>query len=77
MKEDLKAYISAIKAENEKRHNFSILLHTISREEYATKLQGFYSQEQNIREMLNISNSCMFFDNESENKFSDFILERD
>ena len=77
MKEDLKAYISAIKAENEKRHNFSILMHTISREEYSSKMQGFYSQEENVREMLNISNGCMFFDNESENKFSNFILEKD
>lgn len=77
MKEDLRAYIEAIKLENEKRHNFSILLHTISREEYSTKLQGFYSQEENVREMLDISNNCMFFDNESEHKFSNWLLEKD
>lgn len=77
MKEDLKNYISAIKQENEKKHNFSILMHTIEKEEYSTKLSGFYSCEENVREMLNISNSCMFCDNESENKFSNWILEKD
>lgn len=77
MKEDLRAYISAIKAENEKRHNFSVLMHTISKEEYSTKMQGFYSNEENVREMLNISNSCMFCDNESENKFSNWLVEKD
>ena len=77
MKEDLKTYISLIKKESDKKHNFSILMHTIQKEDFSTKLQSFYKIESNVKDMLNISNSCMFFDNESEEKFSNWLLEKD
>lgn len=77
MKENLKQYISLIKQENDKKHKFSVLMHTISKEEYSTKLQSFYGINENVQEMLDISNSCMFFDNESEEKFSNWILEKE
>lgn len=77
MKESLKEYVSLIKQENDKKHKFSVLMHTISKEDYSSKLQSFYGIESNVREMLEISESCMFYDNESEEKFSNWIMGKD
>lgn len=76
MKQDLKNYISSMNEVNQKKHNFEINMHTINKEEYAGKLKSFYTNPLNVKEMLNISESCMFFDNESENKFCKFLLEK-
>lgn len=77
MKENLKSYVSLIKKEADKKHKFSVLMHTIQKEEYSTKLQSFYAINENVQTMLDISNNCMFFDNESEDKFLQFMVEKE